>query len=413
MVHLQHTYLRRHPRLRGVRGLHPATDFPAGSLSPAQILTAYGFRQNQFAGAAPVKLGIGSLGGGVVSQDIANSVAFWKMLAPRLTVRTVGGAKNDPSDQDSNVENMLDIVPTMAFAWWWLTCTAADITITFGPNAVGGMTLATKDLLAAGIEVGSWSWGSAADQWGASERAGLAAVFAQGAAQNVQFFAASGDNSIDDGTSSPSADYPCSDVNVWAVGGTSLIVAANGLRAVESAWGDGNPGDEGGGGGYDPTEPVPAWQEGVVPASAPGRGVPDTAANADPNTGWQMSANGQWTVVGGTSAAAPFTAALVAVAKGVAKAAGKGLTTPAIYAWRATACHDITTGSDGDPAAVGWDPATGLGSPNGVGFVGAIDAWVAGQAPPVPPAPPTPAPPTEQQRRHGGRRRRRLRNAKT
>jgi kumamolisin len=392
-----HHYLRHHPRLRGVRSSSP-TDFPAGTLSPAQILTAYGFKQNQFAGAAPVKLGIGSLGGGVVQADIDNSVAAWGMAAPNLTVRTVGGAKNDPtSDQDSNVENMLDIVPTMAFAWWWLTGTPADITITFGPNELSGMNQVTLDLIAAGVEVGSWSWGSAAASWEASARAELAQTFAAAAAANIQFCAASGDNSVDDGTSSASADYPCSDPNVWAVGGTNLTVAADGSRAAERAWGDGNPGDEGGGGGYDPTVPVPAWQQGVVPASAPGRGVPDTAANADPNSGWQMSANGSWTVVGGTSAAAPFTAALIAVAKGVAKAAGRGLTTPAIYAARAAACNDITTGSDGDPATVGWDPATGLGSPDGDGFTGAIAAWASGgtaapPAPAPPPAPPSPPP---------------------
>ena len=391
--HLHHTYLRHHPRLRGVRGLRPATDFPAGSLSPAQVLTAYGFHQNQFAGAAPIKLGIGSLGGGVVQADIDNEVSAWGMLAPKLTVRTVGGAVNDPtSDQDSNVENMLDIA-MMAFTWWWLTGTAADITITFGPNQSSGMQLVTEDLLGVGVQVGSWSWGSAASGWGASERAGLGAVFASAAAKNVQFFAASGDNSIDDGTSAPSADYPCSDPNVWAVGGTNLILNADGTIHIESAWGDGNPGDEGGGGGYDPTAPVPAWQQGIVPASAPGRGVPDTAANADPNSGWQISANGSWTVVGGTSAASPFTAALVAVAKGYAKSVGTGLTTPAAYIDRA-ACCDVTTGSDGDSATVGWDPATGLGSPNGSVFTSAIEAWISGVPAPDPPLVPPGTPGT-------------------
>src|SRR5208282_3568234 len=110
--------------------------------------------------------------------------------APKLTIRTVGGATNDPmSDQDSNVENMLDIVPTMAFTWWWLTGQAADITITFGPNASGGMNQVTLDLIAAGVEVGSWSWGSAADTWELSERSALAQTFAVAAAANIQFFA--------------------------------------------------------------------------------------------------------------------------------------------------------------------------------------------------------------------------------
>jgi len=370
---LKHHYHRIHPRLRGARLVSPR-GFPAGSLSPAEVLTAYGFRQHQYAGALPVKLGIGSLGGGVVQADLNNAVSEWGMAHPTLSIITAGGAENDPTDQDSNVENMLDL-ELVSFTWWWLTGTPADVTIAFGPNTGGGMKAATAALAAAGVEVASWSWGAAASDWGVGERHALAQAFAHAVANGVTFFAASGDNSIDDGLTAPSADYPCSDPNVWAVGGTRLLVSTDGSRAGEIAWGDGRPGDEGGGGGYDPTVRAPAWQTSVLPSGERGRGVPDTAANADPNSGWQISANGAWTVVGGTSAASPFTAALVAVAKGVAKAVGEGLTTPAVYA-TPSACHDITTGSNGDPATPGWDPATGLGSPRGDAFVEAVIAYV-------------------------------------
>jgi kumamolisin len=370
----KHHYHHVHPRLRGARLVSPRS-FPAGSLSPAQVLTAYGFRQNQYAGALPVKLGIGSLGGGVVQADLEHAVAAWGMAPPTLSILTAGGAENDPTvDQDSNVENMLDL-ELVSFTWWWLTGTPADVTIAFGPNTGGGMKAATGALAAAGVEVASWSWGSAANDWGVGERQELSRTFAHATANGVTFFAASGDDSLDDGLMAPSADYPCSDPNVWAVGGTRLLVAADGSRTSESAWGDGRPGDAGGGGGYDPTVPVPAWQVSALPKGERGRGVPDTSANADPRSGWQISANGVWTVVGGTSAASPFTAALVAVAKGVAKSVGEGLTTPSVYA-TPSACNDITTGSNGDPAEPGWDPATGLGSPGGDAFVQAVVAYV-------------------------------------
>jgi hypothetical protein len=104
-----------------------------------------------------------------------------------------------------------------------------------------------------------------------------------------------------------------------------------------------------------------------------------------------MSANGSWTVVGGTSAASPFTAALVAVARAVAKGAVSGRLTPDIYLARASACNDITTGSNGDPAVAGWDPATGLGSPAGDAFIAAIT----GAAAPTQPAPASGAPPVD------------------
>ena len=388
---MNHHYHRIHQRLRGVRSLAASPSFPAGTLSPAQILTAYGFKQNQYAGIESVKLGIGSLGGGVVQADIDASVARWGMAAPNLTVRTVDGAVNDSvNDQDSNVENMLDIVPTMAFCWWWLTSTPADITICFGPNVGVGMALVTEDLVAAGVQVMSWSWGSAASEWAASDRAALAKAFADGVAKGVTFCAAAGDNSVDDGTSAPSADYPCSDPNVWAVGGTRLFIDTTGARSDESAWGDGLAGDEGGGGGFDPTVPQPSFQSGIVPGTQ--RGVPDTSANADPNSGWQMSANGSWTVVGGTSASSPFTAALIAVARGVAKGAISGRLTADVYASRATACNDIIEGSNGDPATSGWDPATGLGSPAGPAFISALSS-VAAPPPTTLPAPTPPGPP--------------------
>ena len=60
------------------------------------------------------------------------------------------------------------------------------------------------------------------------------------------------------------------------------------------------------------------------------------------------------------------------------------MTATGIYAARSVACNDIVEGSDGDPATVGWDPATGLGSPAGDWFVGAVQAWAEGQPPPAP-----------------------------
>jgi len=321
------------------------------------------------AGVPSVKLGIGSLGGGVVEQDIKNSVLQWGMTAPKLTVIEVAGGKNDPTDQDSNVENMLDLLPTMSFTWWWLTGTAADITMCFGPNASGGMTAVTNALVKAGVKVGSWSWGSAASSWDPAERGELALAFKNAVESGCTFCAASGDNSADDGTSSPSTDYPCSDPNVWAVGGTRLRLRQDGTILKETAWGDGRPGDEGGGGGIDPTVLMQKWQQGIVLGTH--RGAPDSSANADPRSGWQMSANGGWMTVGGTSAASPFTAALIAVARAFHKQ-NAGLLTPNAYASRATPFRDIRLGSNGDKATLGWDEATGLGSPNGAAFMDAL-----------------------------------------
>jgi kumamolisin len=54
-----------------------------------------------------------------------------------------------------------------------------------------------------------------------------------------------------------------------------------------------------------------------------------------------------------------------------------GFLNPLIYAIpkSAGAFHDITVGNNGDyKAAAGWDPCTGLGSPNGANLLAALKA---------------------------------------
>ena len=64
--------------------------------------------------------------------------------------------------------------------------------------------------------------------------------------------------------------------------------------------------------------PVPSWQKQArVPRSHNpgrhrGRGVPDVAGNADPDTGYRIRLNGELKALGGTSAVGPLWAALIA-----------------------------------------------------------------------------------------------------
>jgi len=380
----KHHYHRVHRRLRGVR-VARRDALPAGTALPGDFAAAYGFGAGCCADGQPVKIGILSLGGSYVASDLEQACQQAGIPLPTVEVLIAGGATQDPTDQDSNVENALDL-QCAAAAWSRATNKAAQLVIAFGPNGEGGMLAALQALVAAGCRVISISWGGPASSWSSAERAGLAEGFASAVAAGVTVLAASGDNSEDDGTSIPTADYPCSDPNVWAVGGTSVMLSPTGGIMTESAWGDGQPGDEGGGGGFDPWVAQPGWQAGSVPTSS--RGVPDTSANADPNTGYRVVANGALTVVGGTSGSTPLTAGLVAAAKSVDSTL-PGLLTPRVYRQVATACRDITTGSDGYPAAPGWDPATGCGSPNGVAFIAALRSTeIAVKSPPLPaPAP--------------------------
>jgi subtilase family serine protease len=128
---------------------------------------------------------------------------------------------------------------------------------------------------------------------------------------------------------------------------------------------------------------MPSYQK-LLPTSVQNilknrRGVPDVAGNADPLTGLAMYENGSWSTAGGTSAATPMWAALIAIANQMA-GRSLGFLNPALYQVGTSArylqdFHDITSGSNsvggvaGFNAMPGWDPTTGLGSPNAVSLL--------------------------------------------
>ena len=165
----------------------------------------------------------------------------------------------------------------------------------------------------------------------------------------------------------------------------------------EVVWNDGvNGGVNGGasGGGASDVFTRPSWQQNasVPPSANPGghvgRGVPDVAGDADPETGYQVLVDGQQFSIGGTSAVAPLWAALIAI---VNHQLGHsvGYLNPTLYnlGSSSNAFHDITTGNNdiGDApngayqAQPGWDPCTGLGSPNGSALIVALTQSQASQ----------------------------------
>jgi kumamolisin len=149
-------------------------------------------------------------------------------------------------------------------------------------------------------------------------------------------------------------------------------------RATEVGWTDTNN-NGASGGGVSVVFGLPSWQSeaGVPmnPAGAPGRGVPDVALNADPDTGYNVVFQGQATVVGGTSAASPMWAALFALINQSRAAKGLGpvgfVSTVLYKNGTGPEFHDIVLGNNsyngvvGYSAGPGWDPVTGWGSVDG------------------------------------------------
>ena len=210
------------------------------------------------------------------------------------------------------------------------------------------------------------------------------AFYQQATAQyNITYLSSSGDNGSTDYIDLhakqlahvQTTSFPCDDPWVTAVGGTQL--QRNGNTFSESVW---NTGGGASGGGFSRFFSMPSYQQ-TLPASTKGqfnnrRGVPDVAADGDPATAVAHYVNGHWTMIGGTSAAAPVWAGIMAIANQMA-GHPLGFINPALYKLANSASyssdfHDITLGNNtnqqvnvpGYSAVAGWDAATGLGTPN-------------------------------------------------
>jgi subtilase family serine protease len=210
--------------------------------------------------------------------------------------------------------------------------------------------------------------------------------FEQYAAQGQNYFEAAGDSGAYKNNNGYFS-WPAVAAYITTVGGTDLITqSAGGPWASETAWVDG------GGGFYAPDNIlIPVWQQlpGVITAANQGstvyRNTPDVSANS--NFTFYVCAdqgkNGPCTSneYGGTSFAAPMWAAYLALTNEQYEANGDGTSlgfiNPALYAigvgsGYGTSFHDITSGSNGYPAEVGYDLATGWGSPNTNGLINAL-----------------------------------------
>ncbi len=192
----------------------------------------------------------------------------------------------------------------------------------------------------------------------------------------VTFIASSGD-------SGAPPEYPSTSPNVLSVGGTTLNLTDSNTIASETGWGNFTGSS---GGGISAFESQPSYQVGLVVHNGNAiinpngkRTTPDVAYDSDPLTGfpvydsYSQGSAAPWVQFGGTSAAAPQWAALIAIADqgralaGKAALDGRNDVLPMLYQLPATDFYDITTGSStGSPrysAGPAYDLVTGIGSP--------------------------------------------------
>jgi kumamolisin len=373
------------PEIVGVLGLDPGPvarprfqvalpQAAAAGYTPLQLANAYGMPDADGTGQT---IAIIELGGGFGRDDLDAYFAGLGLATPSVTAVGVDGAVNepglDPSGADGEV--LLDIEVAGAVA------PGAQLVVYFAPNTDAGFVDAVTQAAHATPTPAaiSISWGQSEDAWSAAARTAMDNAFADAVLLGVTVLAAAGDNGSSDAqpAGAPHCDFPASSPHVLGCGGTSLQLDGSGAVASEVVWNDGGRGGATGGGVSD-RFPVPDWQAGVGVPSRPGgtmgRGVPDVAADADPQTGYRVLVDGQSLIIGGTSAVAPLWAGLVAR---LVQLLGRplGLLQPTLYAGAAPAgpapgLRDVTVGENGAyRAAPGWDPCTGLGVPDGAALL--------------------------------------------
>jgi kumamolisin len=298
-----------------------------------------------------------------------------------VTAVSVDGGTNTPGgDADGEVELDIEVVGSIA--------PGASIAVYFAPNTDQGFIDAITDAVHDSTRkpsVISISWGGPEDSWTAQSRTALDAALQDAAMLGVTVTVAAGDGGSSDsaGDGKLHVDFPCSSSFALACGGTKLQGSGTKITS-ETVWNETASNEGATGGGVSTVFALPSYQQNAgVPAnpetSFAGRGVPDVAGNADPVTGYSVVVDGQTIVVGGTSAVAPLWAGLIALLN-QQLGASVGLLQPKLYGFGETVFQDVTSGNNDDSglgfysAKAGWDPCTGLGSPNGTALLDALTA---------------------------------------
>jgi subtilase family serine protease len=261
------------------------------------------------------------------------------------------------------------------------------------------------------------SFGAAEESFGSTQSLlNLRHAYKSAAESGVTVLASTGDNGsanivkqpVSQGGSLipfPTVGWPASDPLVTAVGGTYLCTDPNATttRVVDSTDppvqcqshpGQAEVGWIDSGGGFSHVFSKPSYQNSLPAGSTPigsMRGIPDISSEASARTGPLVyvtnaglgdvsnlsGTTGGWFLVGGTSVSSPEWAGMVAIADQI-NGGGLGLINPALYAIAANPAtyaadfFDVTTGNNGAfaptvpgyPATTGWDPVTGLGTPD-------------------------------------------------
>jgi len=357
---------RCHAKVRGGsnRGFRPHADVPTG-YGATDLQAAYKVTTDKIASPKPTVAIVDAYGYPALEQDLIVYRAYYRL--PPCTIANgclkVVNQRGEtsplpappPPDDDWTIETALDL--DMASA----ACPLCNLLVVQAEDNGVGLILAQNVAVALGATVISNSWGGPESVDTTPQQ--LAATEAYFAHPGTAIFVSAGDNGYNDNGEGP--DYPATSAGVIAVGGTKLVRDPTTARGwSETAWTQG-------GSACSLAVAKPAYQT-ASPCAF--KATTDIAAAGDPNPGLAVynAANSGWISVGGTSASAPFVAAVFAATGNGAQSSG------AFIASKASKLYDVTTGRNGEcasegnllcNAAAGWDGPTGYGTPNATALI--------------------------------------------
>ncbi len=342
-------------------------NFP-GSYRPANFWTAYDAGKTPTGSKTPIAIFAEGDVSGVIS-DLRLAEQHNGLKQVPVKVELVGIASTDTSgadefDLDTQYSTGMAASVSTLYIYDTTSLTDSDTALMF--NRFAAQKLARAGSASFGIcEVFPYLDGSML----ADDNS-----FLEAAAQGQTVFASSGDtgsacgiavgaNGVP-GAGAPMVEYPASSTYVMGVGGTTLLTNSDGTYDQEITW-------YAGGGGLSQFDGGGFWQTPVNTFSTVGKGVPDIAMDADPNSGVYLWLNGtEQCCYGGTSLASPL--ALGVWARLQSAHNNKiGFAGPALYngattlpsAASPTGFHDIILGGNGLYTALpGYDLTTGLGT---------------------------------------------------
>ena len=324
-------------------------------------------------------IGVLEFGGGFERNELTSYVAKLGVEMPKIVVREIRPGRNLPVNRPGTLSP--DVEVYMDLEILASTAPGATLVVYFGENSNRGWVETLRTAVCDRKyrpSVLSISWGQAKQYWDAQTIRALDETLQLAAMLGITVCCSSGDLGVFEAARKPySVAFPASSPHVLACGGTRLATSKR-RAARESVWNQSSTVGLTSGGGSSRIFDLPPFQSGhglplPVASRRAGRGIPDVAANASSLSGYLIWADDTRMSMGGTSAAAPLWAGLIAC---INESLGRriGYLTPLLYTGGAAdhgALRDIVEGNNqmrgrqGYKARVGWDACTGFGTPHG------------------------------------------------